>query len=42
MYSSNGQGIPFFDIMSLICQMLSEMTFSALILMVGYGWTITF
>lgn len=42
MYSSNGQGIPFFDIMSLICQMLSEITFSSLLMMMAYGWTITF
>lgn len=42
MYSSNGKGIPFFDIMSLICQMLSEITFSALLMMIAYGWTITF
>jgi glycerol uptake facilitator-like aquaporin len=42
MYYSNGRGIPFFDIMSLICQMLSEITFSSLLMMIAYGWTITF
>lgn len=42
MYSSNGKGIPFFDIVSLICQMLSEISFSSLLMMMAYGWTITF
>lgn len=42
MYSSNGKGIPFFDIVSLICQMLSEITFSVLLMLIGYGWTISF
>lgn len=42
MYSSNGRGIPFFDIVSLICQMLSEITFSSLLMMIAYGWTINF
>ena len=42
MYSSNGKGIPFFDIVSLICQMLSEITFSSLLMMIAYGWTLTF
>jgi hypothetical protein len=42
MYSSNGQGIPFFDIVSLISQMMSEITFSSLLMMIAYGWTINF
>jgi len=42
MYSSNGIGIPFFDIVSIICQMLSEITLSALIMMIANGWTINF
>ena len=42
MYSSNGKGIPFFDIVSLICQMCSEMTFSSLLMLIAYGWTLNF
>ncbi len=42
MYSANGRGIPVFDIFSLISIVLSEITFSCLLMMIGYGWTITF
>ena len=42
MYSSNGRGIPFFDIMSLISFMLAEITFSCLFIMIANGWKISF
>lgn len=42
MYSYNGRGIPVFDIFSLISYMLSEITYSALLMMIATGWTLTF
>lgn len=42
MYSSNGRGIPVFDIFSLISYMVSEVAFSSMLMMIAYGWTLTF
>ena len=41
-YSSNGHGIPVFDIFGLISHMMSEITYSSLFMMLAYGWTISF
>jgi hypothetical protein len=42
MFSHNGIGIPVFDIFSLIGGMLSEITLSALLMMMAHGWTIIY
>lgn len=42
MYSYNGRGIPVFDIFGNIFFMLSEISFSSMLMMIAYGWTINF
>jgi len=41
-YSSNGYGFAFFDILSLISQMLSEISMASLFMLFAYGWTFSF
>lgn len=42
IYSSNGRGFAFFDIMSLICFMLAEIGMSSLLMLFASGWTLSF
>jgi hypothetical protein len=42
LYSSNGYGFAFFDIVSLICFLLAEIGISSLFMLFAYGWTLSF
>ena len=42
IYSSNGRGFAFFDIMGLICFMLAEIGMSSLLMLFASGWTMSF
>lgn len=42
VYSANGVGVPILDIFYLVCRTLSESAIVNLLLIIGWGWTITY
>lgn len=42
MFSSNGVGIPAFDIFGIISIMMADISMSTLLIMIASGWTLTF